>query len=178
MNLSDYKEAKPHRVKRLVWLLINSTIFRLLIGRLCWPLRRGLLMAFGATVDRQAYIYPSCSIFAPWFLTVGRACLGPRTEIYNKDFVVIGNDTVVSQGSKLYTATHDTSSLMLPLVTRPIVLENHVWVAADVFVGPGVTLGEGSVAGARSAVFRDVEPWTIVGGNPARVIKKRILNDT
>ena len=62
---------------------------------------------------------------------------------------------------------------MLPLLLSPITLKDNSWVAAEAFVGPGVTIGEGAVVGARAAVFRDVEPWSVVGGNPARFIKKR-----
>jgi len=61
----------------------------------------------------------------------------------------------------------------MPVVTAPIMIQDHAWVAADAFIGPGVTIGEGAVVGARSSVYRNVEPWTVVGGNPARVIKKR-----
>ncbi len=171
MNLSDYKEEKPHRIKRIIWYIVNATIFRCLPT----PLRHGLLKLFGAKIGRDALIYPSCKIYAPWSLTVGRACIGPNTELYNKAPITIGNDCVISQGSYLCTASHDISSLMLPLVSRPISIENHAWVAADAFVGMGVTVGEGAVVGARAAVFRDVEPWTVVGGNPARTIKKRTL---
>lgn len=48
--------------------------------------------------------------------------------------------------------------------------------AAEAFIGPGVTIGEGAVVGARGCVFKDVDPWTVVGGNPAKFIKKRIIN--
>lgn len=175
--ITDYKEVKPHYLKRLVWLAINRTLFRVLLGKIFWPARRGLLRLFGAEIDRQAYIYNSSSIFAPWLLKVGRACIGPKTELYNKAEIVIGDDTVVSQGAKLYTASHDISSLMLPLVKKPIILKNNVWVAADAFIGPGVTVGHGAVIGARAVVFADVEPWTVMAGNPAKVLKKRILRD-
>ena len=60
----------------------------------------------------------------------------------------------------------------MPLVTSPIVVGDRAWVAADAFIGPGVTIGEGAVVGARSSVYRDVEPWTVVAGNPARIMKK------
>lgn len=175
MNLSNYKEVKPHRVKRIIWALINASLFRLAGGRIGWPVRRGLLMIFGAEVDRQAYIYSRCKIFAPWMLTVGRACIGPKTEIYNKAKVTIGNDTVVSQGAFLCTASHDISSLMLPLTTAEIRLGDNVWVAANAFIGPGVTIGNGAVVGATSSVFKSVDPYMVVGGNPARPIHSRIV---
>lgn len=177
MNLSDYKEEKPHYVKRLVWYIINATIFRLCIGRVCKEIRHLLLRIFGAEIDRDAYIYSSAKIFAPWNLKVGRACIGPHTNIYCKAPIVIGNDVVVSQGSYLCSAGHDISSLMLPMVCKPIVVNDFAWVAADAFVGMGVTIGEGAVVGARATVFKDVAPWTVVGGNPAKFIKNRELRD-
>jgi len=61
----------------------------------------------------------------------------------------------------------------MPLITSPIVIENQAWICADAFIGPGVTIGKSAVVGARAAAFKDVEPWTVVGGNPAKFIKKR-----
>jgi len=61
------------------------------------------------------------------------------------------------------------------LLCKPIVIGSQVWIAADSFIGPGVCIGEGAVIGARSAVFKDVQGWTVVGGNPAVFIKKRII---
>ena len=56
-------------------------------------------------------------------------------------------------------------------------IEDQVWVSAKAFVGMGVTIGQGAVVGATASVYKDVEPWTVVGGNPARFIKKRELRD-
>lgn len=177
MNLSDYKEVKPKRLRRVIWAAVNALIFPLLPGRPFWWLRKLTLRLFGAKIDKDAYIYSSCKVFAPWQLVVGRACIGPHTEIYNKAPITIGNDSVVSQGSFLCAASHDISSLMLPLVIKPITLGDNVWVAADAFIGPGVTIGEGTVVGARAAVFKDVEAWTVVGGNPAKFLKKREIKN-
>lgn len=176
-NLSSYREIKPHFIKRLLWQVINASIFCFAIGRPFKWLRHGLLKAFGAQIDKDAYIYHTCKIFMPWNLVCGRACIGPHTKIYNKNFIIIGNDSVISQGSYICTAGHNTESLMLPLVTSPVIIKDNVWIAADAFVGMGVTIGEGAVVGARAAVFKDVEPWTIVGGNPAKFIKKRLIKD-
>lgn len=160
-----------------MWAVVNASVYRCLGGRIGWPLRRLLLMLFGAKIDRKAYIYSRCKIFAPWLLTVGRACIGPRTEIYNKTKVTIGNDTVVSQGAFICTASHDISSVMLPLVTAPVTIGDNVWVAANVFIGPGVTIGDGAVVGATASVFKDVDQWMVVGGNPARPIHPRPQKD-
>ena len=177
MDLSDYKEIKPHRIKRIIWALTNITLFRICVGRIGWPLRRMLLIMFGAKIDKKAYIYSSCKIFAPWLLTIGRVCIGPNTELYNKSSISIGDDSVISQRTFLCTASHNIFSLMLPLKTAPINIGNNVWIASDAFIGMGVTINNGAIVGARAAVFKDVESWTVVGGNPAKFIKKRIIKD-
>ena len=95
--------------------------------------------------------------------------------IYNKAKISIGNNSVVSQNVYLCTASHDITSSLHPLITAPIIVEDQVWIAADAFIGMGVTVSEGAVVGARAAVFKDVAPWTVVGGNPARFIKQRLI---
>jgi putative colanic acid biosynthesis acetyltransferase WcaF len=99
--------------------------------------------------------------------------LGDFVDCYAVDRIEIGAHTVVSQYVFLCAATHDVDQPAFPLVTKPIRIGAHAWVAADAFIGPGVTVGDGAVVGARASVFRDVEPWCVVGGNPARLIRKR-----
>ena len=133
-----------------------------------------LLRLFGATIGKDAHPYPSAQIWAPWNLEMGNdSCLGDHTDCYSVDKITIGPHSTVSQYSFLCTASHDYQDPSLPLVTAPIMIGAHAWIAADVFVGPGVAIGDGAVIGARSSVFRNIEPWTVVAGNPARVIKKR-----
>jgi putative colanic acid biosynthesis acetyltransferase WcaF len=177
MNLSDYREIKPHYFKRIMWYIINRTVFKYFIGHIFMKYRNSILRLFGAKIDKQACIYHSCIIYAPWNLKIGRACIGPNTELYNKAKIVIGNDCVVSQNSYLCTASHGIYSLMLPLKTADIIVENNVWIAANAFIGMGVTIGQGAIVGARACVFKDVEPWTVVGGNPAKFIKKREIKE-
>lgn len=103
------------------------------------------------------------------------ACLGPSVDCYNVAPITIGEFATVSQYAHLCAATHDYSVLSMPLVTRPIQIGARAWVAAGAFVGPGVTLGDGAVVGARSVVNKDVPAWTVVAGNPARVLKPRVV---
>jgi putative colanic acid biosynthesis acetyltransferase WcaF len=100
------------------------------------------------------------------------SCLGDHVDCYSVDRVIIEPYATVSQYAFLCTASHDYTIKEMPLVTAPIRIGSRAWVAADVFIGPGVMIGEGAVVGARASVFRNVEPWTVVGGNPARIIKK------
>jgi putative colanic acid biosynthesis acetyltransferase WcaF len=119
-------------------------------------------------------IYNSARIWAPWNLVMGDfSVLGDRVDCYSVARVEIGAHCIVSQYSFLCTATHDADQSHFPLITAPIRIGDRSWVAADVFIGPGVTVGEGAVVGARASVFKDVEPWTVVGGTPARLIRRR-----
>lgn len=121
-------------------------------------------------------VYASVKIWAPWNLEMGAyACLGPQVDCYNQGKITIRANTTVSQKCYLCASSHDISDPLNKLLVKPIEIEDQAWVAADAFVGPGVHIGQGAVVGARSAVFRNVEPWTIVGGNPAVFIKPRIL---
>lgn len=114
----------------------------------------------------------------PWNLEMKEySCLASDVDCYNAEKIIIGAHSTVSQKTYLCNATHDITKSNHPLVVMPIVIEDQVWVAADAFIGPGVVIGQGSVIGARACVFKNVESWTVVGGNPARFIKKREIND-
>jgi putative colanic acid biosynthesis acetyltransferase WcaF len=91
--------------------------------------------------------------------------------------VKIGAHATVSQDAVLCTATHDVSDPHMRLLTAPVNVADQAWVCAGVFVGPGVTMAQGAVAGARAVVMTDVPAWTIVAGNPAREIRKRVLRE-
>ena len=103
------------------------------------------------------------------------ACLASNVDCYNVAPIHIGANTTISQGAYLCTASHDISNPLNPLIIAPITIEDQAWVAADAFISMGVTVGQGAVIGARAAVFKNVEPWTVVGGNPAKFLKKRII---
>ncbi len=136
-----------------------------------------LLRCFGARIGAGAVPYPSAKIWAPWNLTMGSgSCISEQVDVYSVDRIVIGENATVSQYCYLCTASHDYNRREMPLVTAPIRIEAYAWVTADVFVGPGVTVGEGAVIGARSTVLRDVEPWAVVAGNPLRVVGQRDRN--
>ena len=103
------------------------------------------------------------------------SCLGPHVDCYNVAPVEIGANVIVSQYSYLCTATHDDRDPGMRLVTQPITIADAAWVCADAFVGPGVRVGKGAVLGARSSAFKDLEPWKVYGGIPARLLRDRVL---
>jgi putative colanic acid biosynthesis acetyltransferase WcaF len=101
------------------------------------------------------------------------AVLGPGVNCYCMDRITICEKAIVSQGSYLCAGTHDIRDPDFQLVTRPITIEARAWVAAEAFIGPGVTVGEAAVIGARAVMFRDAEPYGVYSGNPAVMIKQR-----
>ncbi|MCJ7544034.1 MAG: putative colanic acid biosynthesis acetyltransferase [Phycisphaerae bacterium] len=118
------------------------------------------------------------SIWAPWNLRMAdRSALGPHVDCYCLDTITLEERAIVSQYSYLCSASHDYTLRDLPTISAPITIRKDAWVCADVFIAPGVTVGEGAVVGARSSVFQDVAPWTVVAGNPARFLKPRVLRD-
>ena len=165
--------GRANQFARALWGITYALLFRP-SPRPFHAWRRMILRLFGARVDRGAHPYPTCRIWAPWNLVMGaHSSLADRSDCYSVARVVLDERVTVSQDSFLCTATHDCDHPEFPLVTAPIRLCAQSWVAADAFIGPGVTVGTGAVVGARSSVFRDVAPWTIVGGNPARYLRER-----
>lgn len=176
-RMLTFRNKLARTVWNLVWLLLYQPSPTLLHG---W--RRFLLRLFGARIGRPAYLYPSARIWAPWNLEMGdHSTLAHGVDCYCVDKVKLGSFTTVSQYSYLCTATHDYSdpSILerpqMPLLTAPIRLGDRVWITADVFVGPGVSIGDGTVVLARSSVTRDLPPWVIAAGSPAEPRKRREL---
>jgi len=138
------------------------------------PWRRALLRLFGARLSATSIVRSSAKIWWPANLTMGEhASLGPGVLCYNVAPVVLGAGAIVSQRAHLCTAGHDVDDAGFPLVTRPISVGSRAWIAAEAFVGPGVTVGEGAVLGARGVAARDLAAHTIYAGNPARPLRLR-----
>jgi len=180
IDLSQFSSGLSfsNKLARVLWGIVWGTL-----GRPspipCFAWRRLLLRCFGAKVGRKANIYPSCKVWAPWNLELGDySCISHSVDCYSVDKVRIGAHATISQYSFLCSASHDISHPQMALTTSPIAIQDYAWVCADVFIGPGVTIGEGAVVGARSSVFKNVPPWVVVGGNPARHIKDRKIRES
>ncbi len=176
-NRAASKYSKRSLALRIVW----ETIFRpvcSLTPRPLHGLRCALLRALGATIASNVHIYPTAKIQFPWNLKIGEySAIGDNARIYNLGQLTIGDRVTISQHSHLCGGSHDYESSTMDLIKAPITILDDVWICADAFVGPGVTIGRGAVVGARAVVTKDIEPYAVVAGNPARVIKYRSLGE-
>lgn len=162
-----------HRLFRLFWT-VSWTLLASWTPPFMHRWRIALLNLFGAKVDLSCFVYGSVRVWYPPHLTMeARATLGPRVDCYCMSPIRVGAYAVISQGAFLCTGTHDFRCPAFQIYSRPISVGALCWICADAFVGPGVTAGEGAVLGARAVALRDLEPWTVYSGNPARQISKR-----
>lgn len=119
---------------------------------LCW------FQGYNLSVGKDFYCNFACALLDGGRITIGdRVLFGPNVHVY--------------------TPTHpldpaERNGLEGPEMTKPVTIGNDVWVAGGVIILPGVTIGDGCTVGAGSVVTRDVEPYTVVAGNPAKVIKR------
>ena len=135
-----------------------------------------MLRCFGAKIGKSVHVYPGAKIWAPWNLELADgAGVANGAILYTQGRITIGKNAVISQGAHLCAGTHDYNLPDFPLYTMPIAIGDYAWVAADVFIHPGITIGNGCVVGARSVVTKDMPEWMVCAGHPCKPIKPRKL---
>lgn len=173
LSLKQHRLSLTNKVARMLWQAVWLLLYRP-TPRFFHSWRCLILRLFGAKLGKNVHPYPSARIWAPWNLEMGdHSCLSERVDCYCVAKIRVGAHSTVSQYSFLCTASHDYTEASMPLITAPIIIGEQVWITADVFVGPGVTIGDGAVVTARSSVFNDLPPWMVARGNPAVPIKTR-----
>jgi putative colanic acid biosynthesis acetyltransferase WcaF len=169
--------TRSEKVRRLLWNIVQATLFRFSPRRAdAW--RAFLLRSFGARVGKVRLLRSTVRVEVPWNVELGDgAQIGDRVYLYSLGPISIGAHTVVSQFSHLCAGTHDFERTDFPLLRVPIRIGERCWIAAESFVGPGVTVGDGVVVGARASVMKDLPAWKVCVGAPARPVSDRILLD-
>ncbi len=185
MTPLDYSQTRPteggasyplgHRLTRLVWqgawLVLARWTPVPLFG---W--RNMIARLFGARLDKTARIYPSVRIWHPRNLEMAaHSALGPNVNCYCMAPVTLRSRALVSQGASLCAGTHDVDDPHFQLIVKPIVIGEKAWVAAEAFVGPGVTIDDGAVLGARGVAMKSIPAGMVYAGNPARLLRARRL---
>jgi len=172
-------EGSPWSLKqkalRAVWMTVGRPLFRATFHN-WYAMRNSILRAFGAKIGPGARIRPTAKIEIPWNVEVGeKATIGDHAIIYSLGKITIGARAIISQYAHLCAGTHDVNDRSFRLLRTPVTVEEDAWVAADAYVGPGVTVGRLAVLGARSNAFKSLEPGWIYVGSPARPTRRRNL---
>jgi len=158
-----------------LWWVVQATLFRC-SPQFAYRFRAWLLRAFGAQVGQGVVIRPTVTVSYPWKVSIGDyAWVGDDAVLYSLGEIEIGANAVVSQRSYLCAADHDYTLVDFPIRSRKITIGAQAWLAADVFVAPGVTIGKGSVIGARSSVFKDMPAGMVCFGYPCVPVKPRVM---
>jgi putative colanic acid biosynthesis acetyltransferase WcaF len=176
-DLSLFNMPATFRGKPAWWVQLWWMVDSLLIQpspQIAYGWRRFWYRMFGAQIGKKVIIRPSVKITYPWKVSIGDySWIGDQTVLYSLGEIKIGNHVVVSQQSYLCTGSHDYSKPTFDIFNAPIVIEDEAWIATDVYIGPGVTIGKGALIGARSSVFKSLDGGYIYVGNPAKKIKER-----
>lgn len=172
-SVSPY--TRREKVGRVLWWYLGQPAFRCTFHN-WYGLRNAILRMFGAKVGSHVRLRPTVLIEQPWNLAIGdNSSIGDRAIVYCLGKVTLGSNVSLSQMVHLCAGTHDYTKSDLPLLRPPIVIEDEVWLAADVFVGPNVVVGRGTVVGSRSSVMKSLPAWKVCAGTPAKPIKDRVL---
>lgn len=156
-----------------LWWIVEGLLFRP-SPQFMYGWRRFLLRRFGAKVGAGVIVRPTVRTQFPWKVTIGdHVWIGDDVVLYSLGEISIGDHTVISQKTYLCTGSHDPERQDFAIFSQPIHISAECWIATDVYVAPGVTIGKGTLVGARSSVFKDLPGGKVCIGSPARVIKDR-----
>jgi len=171
-NKDPFERGAP-AVKELLWRMIQQGLFNVEWIR-AYGLKHHILCGFGAKLAPGVVVKPKAKITFPWKLSVGsNTWIGEEVWLLNLNRITIGSNVCISQRAFLCTGSHDWSKEAFDLITKPIIIEDGAWICADVFIGPGVTVGENSVVTAGSVVTNDLPPNMVCSGNPCVAVKQR-----
>ena len=175
-NFTD--EVSPgilNKIRYAFWLILSNIFF---LTNIPYPNKFKVLILklFGCKISSKVVIKPWVKIKFPWMLTLGNSVwLGESVWIDNISEIKIGNNVCISQGALLITGNHNYSSEKFELISKPIIIEDGVWVCAKTIVIGGVTLRSHAVLAINSLASKDLESYSIYSGNPAVFIKKRSI---
>jgi putative colanic acid biosynthesis acetyltransferase WcaF len=181
VNLASYSSAHFDRgatkATEVTWILTSLILFRLCPFSLS-PLKRAVLRLFGARIGRGVVIKPQVKITFPWKLSVGdHVWVGEECWLMNLERIEIGDHVCISQKAQLCTGSHDYTLPTFDLIVKPVKVETGAWIGAAAWVGPGVTIGTHAVLSAGSVATKPLEPWGIFRGNPAVLVRQRVITD-
>lgn len=156
-----------------IWWIVQETLFgwspQFFFG---W--RVFLLRLFGARIGKNVKIRSSVKITYPWKVKIGDyTWIGDDCMLYSLGDITIGSHVAIAHKVYFNTGGHEYDKKTFDIFFKPVVIEDECWLTTDVYIAPGVTIGKGTIVGARSSVLKDLPPGKICVGTPAQPIKDR-----
>ena len=136
--------------------------------------RRYLSRITGREIDESVTLLPPFYVDFGKNIRIGKRCwIQQGCTFFDRGGITLGEDVFIAPKVNLVTINHDPDpGNRSATYGRPIVIEDKAWIGINSTVLPGVTVGYGAIVGANSVVTHDVPPFTVVGGNPARFIRR------
>lgn len=132
---------------------------------------------FGMRIAKGGVIYSGSEFRAPQKITIGRnSIVGNNCVLDGRRVLEIGSNVNISSGVWIWTLHHDVQSPIFAVVGDKTIIHDRVWLCSRSIILPGVEIGEGAVVASGAVVTKDVPPYTVVGGTPAKIIGKRTKN--
>lgn len=168
-----FSRKKVANIKLQLWVILVA-IFNFTLKYTPFTfLKKKILQVFGFEIGKSSYIHNST------FLSLGKLKIGnnsvinPKCVIDNRGEITIGNNVSIGHYSKIYTTGHRINCSYFTGVKKPVVIKNNAVLFSSCIIQPGVTIGEGAVVFTGAVVTKDVPDFSLVGGNPAKIVGKR-----
>lgn len=166
-HLKDYKQG-------LKWWYINNWLCNVPSRR--FRIKR--LKRFGMVFDGDACLYAGFHIRCPERIRIGDGVsIGPKVLLDGRKGLTLGKSVVIGYEAIIWTLHHDYNDLLFCGKGAPVVIGDYAWICSRSIILPGITVGEGAVVASGAVVTKDVPPYSIVGGIPAKVIGHREIKE-
>jgi len=178
-DLSLFKVPNEFRGKSKLfvqlWWVVQATLFKW-SPKILYNWRRFLLRSFGAEIGEGVLIRPSVTITYPWKVKIGsNSWIGDDCVLYSLGEISIGENVALAHKVYLNTGGHDYNKITFDITKKNVIIQDECWLTNDVYIAPGVTIGKGTIIGARSTVLSSMPEGKICVGMPAKPIKDRIV---
>ena len=128
----------------------------------------------GATIGHRVMIFSSVDIRKPSRLSIHDCCsIGPRVLLDARSGLIILSHVTIAYDAIVWTLHHEMNSKDFHGKGAPTLIDEYAWICSRAIILPGVTIGKGAVVASGAVVTKDVEPFSIVGGVPAKKIGER-----
>ncbi len=175
------KTATTKIVNRLKNYLLDFELFVLHCVSLhipIWTIRKLFMNAFGVKIGKGTTIHMGAKFFDPSGVRVGEdTIIGDRIFLDGRASLTIGHHVDIASEVMIYNSEHDINAEDFGAISAPVVIDDYVFIGPRAIILPGVTIGKGAIVAAGAVVTKDVEPFAMVGGVPAKVISERKLKD-